>query len=220
MIVLFAFFIIVGIVNISAIALKRENLRRASKCLIIPPLLAAYIAGAGNLFLFPVPALILGWIGDVLLLNIQKKTYFILGLASFLLGHICYIITFVGILGFFDFNGTINIPAIAIFTIPTIILGMVVFRLIKPTKEMHIPVIVYMIVLVAMSLLGFQVFLFNPGVAGLLILSGCFYFMVSDTILAYYTFRKPKLWGSFLLMFFYIVAQAEIVLGLMLLNRS
>ena len=220
MVVLLVIFIIVGVVNITAIVLKREKLRQTSKCLIIPPLLAAYITGAGNLFLFPIPALILGWIGDVLLLNIQKRTYFFLGLASFLLGHLCYTITFIGILGFFDFNGTINIPAIAIFTIPTIILGMVVFRLIKPTKEMSIPVIVYMIVLVTMSLLGFQVFLFNPGVAGLLILSGCFYFMVSDTILAYYIFRKPKLWGSFLLMFFYILAQAEIVLGLMLLPKT
>ena len=218
MMVFLVIFFIVSVVHIAAIVLKRETLRRASKCLIIPPLFLAYIAGAGNQFLFPILALILGWIGDILLLYIQKKTCFILGLASFLLGHLCYIITFVGILGFFNFSGNINMPAIAIFTIPTIILGKVIFHLIKPTKEMHIPVIVYMIVLVAMSLFGFQVFLFNPSVAGLLILSGCFYFMVSDTILAYYTFRKPKLWGSFLIMFFYILAQAEIVLGLMLLK--
>ena len=103
---------------------------------------------------------------------------------------------------------------------PTVVLGMVVFRLIKPTKEMRIPVIVYMIVLVAMNLAGFQVFLLNPGVAGLLILSGCFNFMVSDTILAYYTFRKLKLSGAVLIMAYYILAQAEIVMGLLLLNPA
>jgi uncharacterized membrane protein YhhN len=217
------FFTIISIIHIITIVLKNEKLRRISKCLIVPPLLGAYIAGTGNWLLFPVPALVLGWIGDVLLIKIQKKGHFITGLASFLLGHLFYIITFVCILGFFGFGGAagnINIPAVIIFTPPSIVLGMVVFRLIKPTKEMYGPVIVYMIVLITMSLFGFQVFLLNPGVAGLLILSGSFNFMVSDTILAYYTFRKLKLSGAVLIMVYYILAQAEIILGLLLLKQT
>ena len=81
---------------------------------------------------------------------------------------------------------------------------------------MYAPVIAYMVVLVTMSFFGFQVFLLNPGIAGLLILSGCFNFMVSDTILAYYTFRKKRIYGSVLIMIYYILAQAEIVIGLSL----
>ena len=214
------FLVLLGLVSLSHVAfiiLKKETLRRISKCLLVPILLAAYIAGGGR-SLFPILALILGWLGDVLLIEIQKKTFFQLGLASFLLGHLCYIITFIGILGIFGFGAaSINLPAILIFTPPTIALGAVVLRLIKPTKEMLVPVIIYMIVLVAMNFFGFQVFLFNPGIAGLLILSGCFNFMVSDTILAYYTFRKLKLSGAVLIMVFYILAQTEIVMGLLLL---
>ena len=217
------FFVLLGLVgafHVACIILKKETPRRISKCLVIPMLLAAYIAGGGR-SLFPILALILGWFGDVLLIRIQNTVHFKLGLASFLLGHICYIIAFMSLLGIGAANvgaANIDIPAILIFTPPTIALGAVVFRLIKPTKEMSAPVIVYMIVLLAMSFFGFQVFLSNPGVAGLLILSGSFNFIVSDTILAYYTFRKLKVTGAVLIMAFYIVAQAEIVMGLWLLG--
>ena len=213
-------FTTISIIHIAAIILRKEQLRRISKCLIIPPLLGAYIAGAGNWIFFPVPALILGWAGDVLLIKIEKKTHFITGLASFLLGHFFYIITFASILDFGGAAGNIDIPALLIFALPTVFLGMVVFRLIKPTKEMYGPVIVYMIILIVMSFSGFQVFLMYPGTAGLLILSGSFNFMVSDTILAYYTFRKLKLYGAVLIMAYYILAQAEIIIGLLLLSGA
>jgi len=215
------FLLILGLVSVfhvTAIILRKETLRRISKCFIIPLLLTAYIAGGGTKFLLPIPALILGWIGDVLLIRIQKKIYFMLGLASFLSGHIFYIASFIYILGFFGSDiCRINIPAILIFTPPAVVLGMVVLRLIKPTKEMRAPVILYMGVLILLTLFGFQVFLFNPGIAGFLILSGCLCFMISDTILAYYTFRKIKVSGAALLMSYYILAQTEIILGLLLL---
>jgi len=134
------------------------------------------------------------------------------------LGHICYIITFIQIPGLLNpggNGGNLNIPSILIFTVPALVLGMVVLRLIKPTKEMRVPVIFYMVILIAMNLSGFQIFLLYPTTAGLLILSGCFNFMVSDTILAYYTFRKLKLSGAVLIMVYYILAQAEIVMGLL-----
>ena len=213
-------FTVIGITNIAAIFLRNEKLRQISKCLIIPPLLAAYIAGGGS-WIYPIPALILGWTGDVLLLRINKKICFLAGLGSFLLGHIFYIITFAFILGASASTAiSINIPAILIFTPPACVLGMIVFRLIKPTREMYAPVIVYMVVLLMMSFFGFQVFLAHPELAGLLILSGSFNFMVSDTILAYYTFRKPKIYGSVLIMAYYVLAQAEIVIGLLLLARG
>ena len=217
-------FILVSVFHIVTIAIKREKARRISKCLVMPLLLAVYISGGGSKFLIPAIALILGWVGDVLLIKIEKKTHFMTGLGAFLLGHLFYIFAFAGILGLFANGGAvigaalnINIPAIIIFTPPTAVLAMVVFRLIKPTKEMFGPVIAYMIILIAMNFFGFQVFLQNPGIAGLLILSGCFNFMVSDTILAYYTFRKIKLLGAVLIMVYYILAQAEIIFGIMML---
>jgi uncharacterized membrane protein YhhN len=216
-------FFLNAVLHIVFIILDKETLRRISKILIVPLLLAVYIAGAGIKFVLPIFALVLGWIGDVLLLRIDKKNYLNLGLASFLLGHLCYIISFLQILGFFGFEnaiGSINILAIVIFVPPAIVLGVVVFRLIKPLKELYIPVILYMTFLEILTLFGFQVSLFNPGFAGLLILSGCLCFMISDTILAYYTFRKLKRSGSVFLMGYYMLAQAEIILGIMMLKAG
>ena len=212
---------LIGIVHIVAIFLEKETLRHVTKILIVPSLLAAYICGAGNQPFFPIPALVLGWIGDILLIRIEKKRNFVLGLVSFLLGHLCYIIAFIGYLGFFGSGGAtgkINIPAIAILGPPFIVLGIIIFRLIKPPKELSIPVMLYIAILITMSLFGFQVFLCNPGLAGLSIITGCLCFMISDTILAYYTFRKRNILGSAFVMFYYILAQAEIILGILSLK--
>ena len=221
---LFILFLVVSIIHIVFIALRKETQRRFSKCMVVPLLLAVYISGGGSKFFMPIPALILGWIGDVLLIKIEKKTHFLLGLASFLLGHVCYIIAYIQILRIMGIGagsaatGGISLAAMVIFIPPTVVLAMVVFRLIKPTKEMFIPVIFYMVVLVSMNLVGFQVFLAAPLTAGLLILSGNFNFIVSDTILAYYTFRKLKLSGAVLIMVYYILAQAEIIMGILMLK--
>jgi uncharacterized membrane protein YhhN len=192
-----------------------------SKCFIVPLLLAAYIASGGaNKYLLPVFALVFGWIGDVLLIKGKNKTNFLLGLTSFLTGHLFYIASFLYILGFFYFERLalkLDIASILVFIPVVFVLAMVVFRLVKPVKGLRLPVILYMTVLVVMNLIGFQVFLFNPGLAGLLILSGCFCFMISDTVLAYYTFRKIKISASVLIMYFYIIAQAKIIIGLLLL---
>ena len=216
-------FSVLGAAHIIFIITKKMTLRHISKILIIPVLLAAYITKAGTWLFFPILALAFGWVGDVLLLKINKKLNFILGLASFLIGHLCYIFAFLRLLNLLGLNGiegNVNITALLIFTPQAIILGIVVLHLVKPSAEMFIPVIFYMLVLLAMGLAGFQVFLLTPGMAGLLIVSGSFNFMISDTLLAYYTFRKPKISGSVLIMTFYILAQAEIIIGLLELHGS
>ena len=208
-------FAVVSVVHVIAIFFRKEKLRRISKLFIVPPLLAAYIAGQGVTLIFPVLALVLGWIGDALLIRINEKNFFRLGLGSFLLGHVCYIITFAERLGFFNGTGEINITAIAVFIPLAIIVGVMVFRFIKPTKDMALPVILYTIVIEVMTFWGFEIFILSPGFAGLLIFAGALCFMISDTMLAYYTFRELTLPGAVLLMVFYIMAQAGIIIGLM-----
>jgi uncharacterized membrane protein YhhN len=132
-----------------------------------------------------------------------------------LLGHLCYIITFLECLGFFGFGGgSLNITALAVSIPPVFILGLFAFRLVKPPREMTVPVIVYMIALECVVLLGLQVFIISSSFAGALVFFGCLLFLASDTILSYYTFRKLKLLGAVFIMVFYIMAQAGIILGL------
>ena len=216
-------FFLVSVFHITATFMGKGTLRKMSKIFIVPPLLAAFIAGAAPLgggfqsmqFLFPVLALMLGWTGDVLFIRKDKKIYFKLGLVSFLLGHICYIITYISLLGFFTAAPTINVTAMAISIPLAIITGVMLLRFIKPSKELLVPVIFYMIVIETMAVWGLQVFIFNPGIAGTLILLGCLCFILSDTILAYYTFRRINRMAAALLISFYILAQAGIILGVL-----
>jgi uncharacterized membrane protein YhhN len=210
-------FALVSVVHVSAIFLRKGKLRRVSKIFIVPTLLAAYITGQGTPLIFPVLALIFGWLGDVLLLRIREKTYFQLGLVSFLLGHVCYIITFVGCLGFFGSGaaGRFSVTAMAVFIPIAILIGVMVFRFIAPPKEMIIPVLFYMIAIEIMTFWGLEIFILNPGLAGILIFAGALCFMISDTTLAYYTFRKLTIPGAVAIMVLYIIAQAVIVLGLL-----
>jgi len=212
-------FALVSLVHVTAIYIRKGKLRRISKIFIVPPLLAAYIAGQETPLIFTVLALLFGWLGDALLLRIREKNYFQLGLISFLLGHVCYIITFIECLGFFGSGaGRIDITTMVVFIPIAIIVGVMVFRLITPPKEMIFPVLLYMIAIEVMTFWGLEIFILDPGFAGLLIFAGALCFMLSDTILAYYAFRKLTIPGAVLIMVFYIIAQAGIILGLLSLK--
>jgi uncharacterized membrane protein YhhN len=215
----FGFLIIfaaVSVSHIAAIFLRKEGFRRVSKVLILPPLLGAYIAGAGTPVLFPVLALLLGWAGDILLLGISRPRYFMLGLGAFLLGHICYAISFTAgfVKGIAAGFGALSVPALAVFAAAMVPLGLFVFRFIRPGREMTLPVILYMAVIEVMSFFSFALFLYRMDAAGALVFAGSLCFMISDAILGYYTFRTLALPGAVLIMVFYILAQAAIVLGL------
>jgi uncharacterized membrane protein YhhN len=212
-------FALVSVVHVSAIFFRNGKIRRVSKIFIVPALLAAYITGQGTPLIFPVLALLFGWLGDVLLLRISEKTYFQLGLVSFLLGHVCYIITFVECLGFFSGSGKVNTMAIAVFIPIAIAVGVMVFRFIAPPKEMIFPVLLYMVAIEIMTFWGLEIFIINPGFAGILIFAGALCFMISDTTLAHYTFGKLTIPGAVAIMVLYIMAQAGIILGLMSLTH-
>ena len=73
-----------------------SRLHRRTKPLLCPVLLAAYLctasaAGASVIWLIPA-GLLGGFLGDTFLLNAER--YFLPGLSSFLLGHLCYTAAF------------------------------------------------------------------------------------------------------------------------------
>jgi uncharacterized membrane protein YhhN len=231
--VFFIIFAIMSVVHIAVIILKKETLRRITKILIIPPLLAAYIAGSQNAIFFPIPALILGWIGDILLVKTKDRDHFKLGLLAFLLGHLCYILSYMQCLSFFGSDASFSLAnfsytsfslasfsftALAIFVPLAIIMGIMIFRIIKPARKIAALVILYITVIEAMTFWGLQVFVAYPGLAGASVFFGCLSFMFSDTILSYKKFRKAKFLGPGSVMFFYTLAQAGIILGILSLS--
>ena len=216
------FLTIVSIVNVTSIALQKEWSRCISKVLIVPSLLAAYVTVKGFHDPFIIAALVFGWIGDILLIKNMSGIVFKLGILSFLLGHLFYIAAFIDFLGTLSFLSAfiwlINIRTLAAVVPLIIIGGIFVFRLIKPSGEMVPFVIIYMIIILSMAFWGLHIFILIPGLAGFMICIGCLLFIVSDTMLAYYTFRKPMVLTSVMVMVLYILAQTGIVMGFMLLR--
>jgi len=187
---------------------ERGKFQITAKICLMPVIIAVYVTGTGQIFIPIVLALLFGWLGDILLLKIKETLFFKLGLASFLTGHLIYIFVML------YFAGSVNIKLLVISLLVYAVAGVFIIRLIKPSKEMYVPVLIYETVILLMAVSAIQFFAVYALPYGLFVLAGSICFPVSDTLLAIHTFRaKPKIY-YFVVMFTYIAAQLCIVLGL------
>ena len=206
------FLVILGVVSavyLVTLAFKPGLFQFILKGCLMPLVLAVYISGGNTVLLPVVLALVFGWIGDVMLVRITSITWFRLGLASFLIGHICYCIAMSG------FILPLHIPVLVISLIVAAGFCVAAYKVIKPGKQMRIPVIAYEIIIMVMAVFACQLFLAQLDAGkvmfGVLVFAGSVCFVISDTLLALKTFRKVKIY--FVVMLFYIAAQFLITLG-------
>ena len=204
------FLIILGVVSIVyliTLKFKPGVFQFILKGLLMPVILCIYIFGIGTADIFwpVVLALVFAWIGDILLLKITNILWFKLGLASFLIGHIFYCIAMYG------FIRPFNILAFVISVIIAASFGVFIFKYIKPSKQMKIPVIAYEAIIMVMVIFALQLFLSQMSLFGALVFAGSLCFVTSDTLLALKTFRRKKFY--FAVMITYIAAQLLITLG-------
>jgi uncharacterized membrane protein YhhN len=195
----------VSLVYLTTLFFKDSILQFILKGCLVPLILAVYLFGANTILLPIILALVFGWLGDVFLLKISNLLCFRLGLASFLLGHIFYIVTM------FTYAQPFNILILIISVLVAVCYGIVIFRFIQPTKEMKIPVIAYETILLTMAIFALQLFLAQGGKFGAFVFAGSIFFVASDSMLALATFRKKAL--NVPVMITYIAAQLLIVLG-------
>lgn len=125
-------------------------------------------------------ALLFSLIGDVFLIS---KKYFLPGLSSFLLAHICFTIGFASLYGF-DWN--------PIALIPLVIVALVYYNFLrKDLKKYSIPVFVYMTVIILMNWQAINLSISSDKTVFVGIAFGSILFSFSDAILAYNKFKKP-----------------------------
>jgi uncharacterized membrane protein YhhN len=196
-------------VHITSLFLGNKTFKAASKVIILPLLLALYCLSAKQFLASVVLALAAGWIGDITLIRISSRKFFQIGLAGFLLGHLAYIFSMLRLTG-----SGFHIPALVISIAAAIPLGFLIFRFIRPNREMRIPVIIYETVIETMSVCALQLFLYRGDMSAAFVFGGSLCFIVSDTILAYFTFSALPKYGSVFVMVPYIAAQSALVLGL------
>lgn len=88
-------------------------------------------------------ALLLGWLGDALLLSRASKA-FMVGLLAFLLSHVLFAVAFA--------SGELSMPAVAIASVLALVFGAIVLRWLLPHTpgNFKAPVIGYVVVILGM----------------------------------------------------------------------
>jgi uncharacterized membrane protein YhhN len=200
-------FAVFSVVYLTSLFFKRGLFNKIMKGCLLPFILAIYIFNAKIILLPIILGLLFGWLGDVLLLKIGAVRFFSIGLASFLIGHICYIIAM------YSYALPFHIPAFVCTIAAAAALGIFIYKVVRPTPEMKIPIIFYELVIFVMAAFALQLFLSQGGYFGGFVLAGSICFVFSDRMLAYDTFREKTKWGYFFVMSTYILAQLFITLG-------
>lgn len=203
-------FMVVFIVNLYADRNEKEKLKMLTKPLLVPLIIFFYLTNAEYINWFIVCALLFGFLGDVLLLWGSKKFFFAIGLLAFLVGHLFYTLAFLQSVQYFGV-----VPGwYFIVLIPYILYGCAILKVLRPNlKEMIVPVVIYMCVILMMSFTS-TCRIWNGFTLGFILpFIGSLSFIVSDSVLAYNTFNVPSKNFETLIMVTYILAQVLISAG-------
>jgi uncharacterized membrane protein YhhN len=207
-------YIIDAILNLLFSFSKRDEFNYVTKPLLIIFLSFYCIAAVKKkekIFFLLLIALMFSFSGDVFLMFEKNALqWFMLGLISFLLAHISYIILFVQI-------KKQNLPEKKLNIIATILtltyIASLLLLLLKSLGSFTIPVFVYAIVISCMFITAFHAFDFQRQNFGKLCIEGTALFIISDSLLAINKFYQPLASANFLIMLTYTLAQLLIALG-------
>jgi uncharacterized membrane protein YhhN len=160
---------------------------------------------------------IFAWIGDILLM-FRSDDLFVFGLASFLLCHIMYIVAFVkNIRSSEHKSSAMNRFILALLPLfYLVVLYTYLFPHIAYTEKNQpflIPVTVYAVTIVTMSLFALWRFGSSNRNSVIFIIIGAFVFMISDSLIALNKFVEPFPGADILIMFTYCLAQLCITIG-------
>ena len=209
-----------SIVYLVLILIGREDITWFLKPFLLPFLIVAvYFHQRFSSKKILLTALILSWIGDIILLFADKgELYFIGGLIAFLLSHIFYILLFNKQLKIY-LKKSRTIYWIGITSIITYLLVMMVV-LMPYLGDLLLPVFVYAMTISIMLLFALKGFLNWQKPANIYIFIGAIIFVASDSVLAFDKFYAAIPYRSFFIMSTYLAAQYLIVIGILKLNEK
>ena len=170
-----------------------------SSSLLILIAVIAYFMGIGDrtYILLVLLGIVFCFGGDVALM-FQPKSAFLMGLVSFLIGHVVYTAAFI----YYNQIWTQNYIVTGII----VVLGVLIYAyLYSGLTGMKIPVLFYMLVISVMlnsAITTFYSEFFNVFQASALT-TGALLFYISDVILAVNRFKKPLRYNRFSLVFYY-----------------
>ena len=154
--------------------------------------------------------------GDVLLMfEARDPTFFMMGLAAFLMAHIFYILSYRQHKDKSMEKSLKGIQKIR-FSFPIVLAGTGLIVVLYPSLgALKIPVVVYALVLIIMVLNSVFRYGRTSTVSFGLVFLGSILFMFSDSVLAINKFLKPVPVAGFWIMSTYVLAQFLIIHGLL-----
>ncbi|GAA3889557.1 hypothetical protein GCM10023084_47620 [Streptomyces lacrimifluminis] len=212
--VLLVAFALAAVVDLIALAVGSDTGHALAKPLLMPLLAAhAHLRGAPRLLFM---ALLLGWIGDVLLLS-DADPAFLAGMASFAAGHLCYLALFRRYGNEYRSpNGTPRARGARIRLAGAYSLALAgALAALWPglPAELRVPVAGYSLLLTAMA--------YRATALGLLAGTGGALFLLSDTLIATGVADLPQLpRPDFWIMLTYVAAQWLLTTGVLAAVRT
>jgi uncharacterized membrane protein YhhN len=206
-------FLAVLVANLADRQFNNGELEYYFKPLLIPLLVSYFISQTNTIVTglnkWILLALFFSWAGDVLLMFEPKdKIFFLLGLSSFLIAHIFYIV-------FFHFvRVREKIKGNPWLLVVVVIYYAVLINFLSPyLADMKIPVLVYGIVISVMLMMAMHMLFIKNNPAGKWMMIGALMFVMSDSILAINKFYQSFETAGILIMLTYGLAQLFIVEG-------
>lgn len=196
-------FLIVSILHVISCYKEITKLRNITKPLLMPILIFNFLFNGKDINTIIILALFFGFLGDVFLIKSKNSKFFIMGLLSFLIGHIFYIVELFKNINFKNFY------FIYLFSllIPILISYFVYNKIKNYLGSFKIPVIIYISIIATMLCLSIFYFLTNTTSLPLIAMLGAILFVLSDSILSISTFKGSFKRDSFFIMITYIMAQ-------------
>lgn len=185
-----------------------------TKPLLILILLWYYLAKSTVHRQLLVYALLACWAGDCLLMFTDASpNFFLAGLTAFLTGHLLYIFCF----------RSLTVPAatrtsVSVYllcAVPVAFAGWLIVRLWPGLGSFQVPVVMYTLVIAVMFIHAARRLNRANIKSFVLLLTGAFLFMVSDSLLAFNMFGSPLPFAGLLIMSTYLAAQYLIVRGVL-----
>lgn len=206
-------YLVFGLLNLVACVIGNEDLRMITKPFLMPALMFFFYKTARltTLNKFVYAALALAWAGDVLLIfSEEKANFFMLGLASFLMSHLVYILINIS---------AVNEPGkgfkLQWQDLPFFLYGLIIFSALKDgLGAMYFPALAYTVVICIMALTARKRWKRTDNQSFWLVMAGALAFVISDSLLAVDKFQEPLPLSNFWIMGTYILAQFLIIRGI------
>ena len=207
------FFLLVLLTNLVAIYFNNDTLRIISKSLLVPVIGIYFLIQTKTvnsvLKTWVLLALIFSWFGDLLLIFEEKKSiFFLLGLSSFFVAQVFYIVFFHNIRMREYIRGN------ALLLLVVIVYYFILISIISPfLGSMKLPVRIYGVVLSFMLMLAMHTLFSTNKKAGWWMTLGAVLFVASDSLLAINKFYAALNNAGIWVMLTYGLAQLFIIEG-------